>query len=44
MARIISLGGPVDLVGPSVNDRFLVEVIHGRHETILEFLFGFDAV
>jgi hypothetical protein len=25
-----------------VNDRFLVEVLHGGHETILEFLFGFD--
>jgi hypothetical protein len=26
-----------------VNDRFLIEVIHGGHETILELLFGFDA-
>jgi len=26
-----------------MNDRFLIEVIHGGHETILEFLFGFDA-
>ena len=42
MARIISLG-PVEPIGPGVNDRFLIEVIHGGHETILEFLFGFDA-
>ena len=42
MARIISLG-PVELVGPGVNDRFVIEVIHSGHETILEFLFGFDA-
>ena len=26
-----------------MNDRFLIEVIHGGHETILEFLFRFDA-
>jgi hypothetical protein len=42
MARIISLG-PVEPIGPSVNDRFLIEVLHGSHETILEFLFRFDA-
>ena len=42
MARIISLG-PVELIGPGVNDRFLIEVVHGGHDTILEFLFGFDA-
>src|SRR5215469_3897714 len=41
MARIISLG-PVEPIGPSVNDRFLIEVLHGGHETILEFLFRFD--
>ena len=42
MARIISLG-PVEPVGPGVNDRFLIEVIHSGRETVLEFLFGFDA-
>jgi hypothetical protein len=42
MARIISFR-PVELVGPAVNDRFLIEVVDGGHETILEFLFGFDA-
>jgi hypothetical protein len=42
MARIISLS-PVELVGPGVNDRVLIEVIHGGDDTILEFLFGFDA-
>ena len=26
-----------------MNDRFLIEVIHGGHETILKLLFGFDA-
>ena len=26
-----------------MNDRFLIEVIHSGHDTILEFLFGFDA-
>ena len=26
-----------------MNDRFLIEVIHGGRETILEFLFRFDA-
>jgi hypothetical protein len=36
MARIISLG-PVEPIGPSVNDRLLIEVLHGGHETILEF-------
>jgi hypothetical protein len=25
-----------------VNDRFLIEVLHGGHETILEFLFSFS--
>jgi hypothetical protein len=44
MARIISISlGPVEPVGPGVNDRFLIEVVHGGHDTILEFLFGFDA-
>src|SRR5579864_1628407 len=42
MFRIISLG-PVEPIGPGVNNRFLIEVIYGGHETILEFLFGFDA-
>ena len=41
MFRIISLG-PLEPVGPGVNDRFLIEVIHGGHETVLEFLFGGD--
>jgi hypothetical protein len=26
-----------------VDDRILIEVIHGSHEAILEFLFGCDA-
>jgi hypothetical protein len=42
MFRIISLGA-VEPIGPGVNDRFLIEVIHGGHETLLEFLYGFDA-
>ena len=25
-----------------MNDRFLIEVIHGGHDAILEFLFGFQ--
>jgi 3-hydroxyacyl-CoA dehydrogenase len=39
MARIMSLG-PVELVGPGVNDPFLIEVIQGGHNAMLEFLFG----
>jgi hypothetical protein len=26
-----------------LNDRFLIEVIHGGHDAVLEFLFGCDA-
>src|SRR3954470_12673027 len=33
----------VDLIGPRVNDGVLVEVIHGGHEPILEFLLGGNA-
>src|SRR5712691_4212973 len=40
--RIIS-GGFVELVGPSVDDRMLVEVFDGGHDTVLEFYFGCDA-
>ncbi len=36
--RIISCG----LVG-RVNDRIVVEVVHGGHEVVLELLFGGDA-
>jgi hypothetical protein len=42
MARITSLG-PVELVGPGVNNRFLIEVIHGRHDTILQILIDTEA-
>jgi hypothetical protein len=30
-------------MGPGVNDRFRIEVIHGGHEPILESLLGCDA-
>ncbi len=30
-------------VGPSVDDRVLVEVVHGSHDAVLEFLLGCDA-
>jgi hypothetical protein len=39
--RIIS-GGLIEFVGPCVNDGILVEVVHGSHDAVLEFLFGFD--
>src|SRR6266478_4586550 len=39
--RIIS-GGLIEFVGPCVDDRILVEVVHGSHDAILEFLFGGD--
>jgi hypothetical protein len=32
----------IEFVGPSVNDGILVEVVHGSHDTILEFKFGGD--
>ena len=41
MVRILSRG-LFKLVGPSVDDRVLVEVIHGSHDAVLEFLFGCD--
>ena len=34
--RIIS-GGLVELVGPSMDDRVTIELVHGAHEAILEF-------
>ncbi len=40
--RIIS-GGLVELVGPGVNDRIVVEVVYSGHEALFEFLFGDDA-
>ena len=42
MDRILS-GGLFELVGPSVNDRVVVEVIDGSHDAVFEFLFGCDA-
>src|ERR1700680_3471368 len=36
--RIIS-SGMVEFVGPSVDDGMSVELVHGRHDTFLEFLF-----
>ena len=42
MVRILSRG-LFKLVGPSVDDGVLVEVIHGSHDAVLEFLFGCDA-
>ena len=33
----------VELIGPSVDDGFAVEVIHGGHDAVFEFLFGGDA-
>ena len=40
--RIIS-GGLIELVGPSVDEGALVEVVNGSHDAVLEFLFGGDA-
>src|SRR5258708_20434097 len=40
--RIIS-GGLVEFIGPSVDDRMSVELVHGGHDAILEFLLGCDA-
>jgi hypothetical protein len=40
--RIIS-GSLIEFVAPGVNDGILVEVVHGSHDAILEFLFGDDA-
>src|SRR5262249_10040957 len=40
--RIIACG-LVELVGPCVNDRIVVEVVHGGHKAVLELLFGGDA-
>ena len=34
---------PCRLVGPGVDDRFLIEEIHGGYDAILEFLFRCDA-
>ena len=42
MVRII-LGSLVEFVGPSVDDGALIEVFHGGHDAILEFLLGCDA-
>ena len=39
----IAQSGLVELVGPGVNDGIAVEIIHGGHEAILEFLLGGDA-
>ena len=39
--RIIS-GGLVELVGPSMDDWVPIEFVHGGHDAVLEFLFGFD--
>ena len=33
----------VKLVGPGVNDGIVIELIHGRHDAVLEFLLGCDA-
>ena len=33
----------VKLVGPGVNDGIAIELIHGRHGAVLEFLLGCDA-
>ena len=30
----------IEFVGPGVDDRVLIEVVHCSHDTILEFLFG----
>ena len=40
--EIIS-GRLVELIGPGVNDGLLIEIVHGSHDPILEFLFGRDA-
>ena len=39
----IILGRLVELIGPGVNDGLLIEIVHGSHDPILEFLFGRDA-
>ena len=36
-------GGLVELIGPGVNHRMLVDIIHGSHDAILEFVFARDA-
>jgi len=33
----------VELIGPGVSHRMLVDIIHGSHDVILEFLFGREA-
>src|ERR1700730_16013234 len=40
--RIIS-GGLIELIGPSVDDGIAIEFIHGGHDAVLMFLFGFEA-
>ena len=42
MVRILS-HGLLELVRLSVDDGFLVEVIHSSQDAVLEFLFGCDA-
>src|SRR5512145_695465 len=41
MIRVIS-SGLLKLVGPGVDDRVLVEVVHGCHDAVLELFFGGD--
>ena len=36
-------GHLVELIGPGVNNRLLIEIVHGSHDPILDFLFGHDA-
>src|SRR6267142_3759779 len=36
-------GGLFEFVGPCMDNRSFVEVIHGSHDAVLEFLFGCDA-
>src|SRR5439155_12894260 len=36
-------GGLFEFVGPCMDDGSFVEVIHGSHDAVLEFLFGCDA-